>query len=143
MSGFDTHARQTEPTDTTTGTHAQLLRRVSEAIGAFMDDLNGLTVADRVMGMTFSEFGRRVKSNASGGTDHGSAAPVLYFGNSIKAGVIGTNPQIPATATVNDNIALQHDFRSVYATVLQQWLGLPASQLQTVLMESFPILPMV
>jgi hypothetical protein len=73
---FDTHAKQTE-TDTTTGTHAKLLQRVSEAVGAFMSDLQFLQIENRVMGMTFSEFGRRIKSNASGGTDHGAAAPVL------------------------------------------------------------------
>ncbi|QHV94391.1 DUF1501 domain-containing protein [Spirosoma endbachense] len=140
---FDTHAKQAEPDDTTTGTHAQLLRRVSEAVGAFMDDLKGLNVADRVMGMTFSEFGRRIKSNASGGTDHGAAAPVFYFGNVVKAGVIGTNPQLPTTATVNDNVAMQYDFRSVYATVLQQWLNLPPNEVQQVLMGPFPLLPMV
>ena len=140
---FDTHARQAEPDDTTTGTHAQLLGRVSEAVNAFMDDLKGLNVADRVMGMTFSEFGRRIKSNASGGTDHGAAAPVFYFGNAVKAGIIGTNPQLPASATVNDNIAMQHDFRSVYATVLQQWLHLPFNDVEKVLMGEFPLLPMV
>ena len=140
---FDTHAKQAESDDTTTGVHAQLLRRVSEAIGAFMDDLKGLNVSDRVIGMTFSEFGRRIKSNASGGTDHGAAAPVLYFGNAIKAGIIGTNPQLPTNATVNDNIAMQHDFRAVYATVLQQWLNLPPNDVQNVLMGQFPLLPMV
>lgn len=140
---FDTHARQAEADDTTTGTHAQLLRRVSEAIGAFMDDLKGLNVADRVLGMTFSEFGRRIKSNASGGTDHGVAAPVVYFGNAVKAAIIGTNPALPANATVNDNIAMQHDFRSVYATVLQQWLNLPETDVQRVLMGAYPLLPMV
>ncbi|QMW02911.1 DUF1501 domain-containing protein [Spirosoma foliorum] len=143
LSGFDTHAKQVEADDTTTGVQAQLLRRVSEAVGAFMDDLKGLNAADRVMGMTFSEFGRRIKSNASGGTDHGAAAPVFYFGNTVKGGVIGTNPQLPANATVNDNVAMQHDFRSVYATVLQQWLNLPSNDIQTVLMGQFPLLPMV
>lgn len=143
LNGFDTHAKQVEADDTTTGAQAQLLRRVSEAVGAFMDDLKGLNAADRVMGMTFSEFGRRIKSNASGGTDHGAAAPVFYFGNTIKGGVIGTNPQLPTNATVNDNVAMQHDFRSVYATVLQQWLNLPPNDIQTVLMGQFPLLPMV
>ena len=71
---FDTHSKQTDDADKTIGTHANLLKRVSEAIGVFMDDLNYLQAGDRVMGMTFSEFGRRIKSNASGGTDHGAAA---------------------------------------------------------------------
>jgi len=143
IGSFDTHSKQAEADDTTMGTHAQLLRKVSEAVGAFMDDLTKFQVADRVVGMTFSEFGRRIKSNASGGTDHGTAAPVLYFGNSVKAGIIGANPQLPTSASVNDNIAMQYDFRSLYATVLQQWLNFPADQIQQILFGSFPLLPMV
>ncbi|WP_428654866.1 DUF1501 domain-containing protein [Runella sp.] len=143
MSGFDTHSKQTENEDTTTGVHAQLLRKVSEAIGIFMEDLTALNVADRVAGMTFSEFGRRIKSNASGGTDHGVAAPLFYFGAKVKAGIIGTNPQLPTAVNVNDNIPMQHDFRSVYATLLQQWLNLPSDEIQKVLMGQFPVLPMV
>ncbi|WP_338869636.1 DUF1501 domain-containing protein [Spirosoma sp. SC4-14] len=143
IGSFDTHSKQAEADDTTTGTHAQLLRKVSEAVGAFMDDLTKLQVADRVVGMTFSEFGRRIKSNASGGTDHGTAAPVLYFGNSVKAGIIGTNPQLPTTITVNDNVAMQYDFRSVYATVLQQWLNFSSDQIRQILFGQYPLLPMV
>jgi uncharacterized protein (DUF1501 family) len=139
---FDTHAKQTE-TDTTTGNHAKLLQRVSEAIGAFMTDLQFLQIDNRVMGMTFSEFGRRIKSNASGGTDHGAAAPVFYFGNAIKQGVIGTNPVIPTNVTVNDNVPMQHDFRSLYASVLQNWLNMPAQDVQQVLMGDFALLPIV
>jgi uncharacterized protein (DUF1501 family) len=139
---FDTHAKQTE-TDTTTGTHAKLLQRVSEAIGAFMSDLQFLQIQDRVMGMTFSEFGRRIKSNASGGTDHGVAAPVFYFGNNVKSAVIGSNPVIPEKATVNDNVPMQHDFRSVYASVLQNWLNMPAQEVQQILLGDFQLLPIV
>jgi uncharacterized protein (DUF1501 family) len=140
--GFDTHAKQTE-TDTTTGNHSKLLQRVSEAVGAFMDDLECLQLGDRVMGMTFSEFGRRIKSNASGGTDHGAAAPVFFFGHSIKGGIIGTNPVLPANVTVNDNIIMQNDFRSVYATVLQDWFKLQPADVQKILMGQFTTLPMV
>jgi uncharacterized protein (DUF1501 family) len=139
---FDTHAKQTE-TDTTTGTHAKLLQRVSEAIGAFMSDLQFLHIQDRVMGMTFSEFGRRIKSNASGGTDHGAAAPVFYFGNAIKPGIIGANPVIPTTVTVNDNVPMQHDFRSLYASVLQNWFNMPVQEIQQILMGDFPLVPIV
>ncbi|MEP6749918.1 MAG: DUF1501 domain-containing protein [Bacteroidota bacterium] len=139
---FDTHAKQTEM-DTTTGTHAKLLQRVSEAIGAFMDDLQFLQVQDKVMGMTFSEFGRRIKSNASGGTDHGAAAPVFYFGHAIKSGIIGTNPIIPPNATVNDNVPMQTDFRSIYATVLNNWFGLEQNDVQAVLGAQFANLPLV
>jgi uncharacterized protein (DUF1501 family) len=139
---FDTHAKQTE-TDTTTGTHAKLLQRVSEAIGAFMDDLQLLQVQNKVMGMTFSEFGRRIKSNASGGTDHGAAAPVFYFGHTIKPGIIGINPIIPATATVNDNIPMQTDFRSIYATVLNNWFGLDQADVQSILGSQYTSLPII
>jgi len=140
--GFDTHAKQTEA-DTTTGNHAKLLQRVSEAINAFMDDLQFLQIQNRVMGMTFSEFGRRIKSNASGGTDHGAAAPVFYFGHAVKPGVIGTNPTLPATATVNDNVPMQHDFRSLYASILSGWNGLGEKEVQDILLSQFPLLPMV
>jgi uncharacterized protein (DUF1501 family) len=139
---FDTHAKQTEA-DTTTGTHAKLLQRVSEAIGAFMSDLQFLQMENRVMGMTFSEFGRRIKSNASGGTDHGAAAPLFYFGNNIKPGVIGANPVIPTSVTVNDNVPMQHDFRSLYASVLQNWFNMPAQEVQQILMGDFTRLPIV
>lgn len=143
IGGFDTHARQTDVTDTTVGVHANLWRRVSEAIGVFMGDLDYLQVGDRVMGMTFSEFGRRIMSNASGGTDHGAAAPVFYFGNKVKGGVIGKSPDLPLVATVKDNINMQHDFRSLYATVLQQWFSLDAADVQQVLSDTYPMLPMV
>ncbi|MBS1578740.1 MAG: DUF1501 domain-containing protein [Bacteroidetes bacterium] len=140
---FDTHAKQTDDADKTIGTHANLLKRVSEAVNVFMEDLNYLQVGDRVMGMTFSEFGRRIKSNASGGTDHGAAAPVFYFGNKVKSGVIGKNPTMPTNATVNDNVAMQHDFRSLYATVLQNWFNLQPTDVQNVLNGTYPILNMV
>jgi uncharacterized protein (DUF1501 family) len=139
---FDTHAKQTEA-DTTTGTHAKLLQRVSEAIGAFMNDLQFLKIENKVMGMTFSEFGRRIKSNASGGTDHGAAAPVFYFGHTIKPAVIGNNPVIPTNATVNDNVPMQHDFRSLYASILQNWFNLQPQDVKNVLMADFPLLPVV
>jgi uncharacterized protein (DUF1501 family) len=139
---FDTHARQTE-TDTTTGNHAKLLQRLSEAIGAFMSDCKYLQIENRVMGMTFSEFGRRIKSNASGGTDHGAAAPVFYFGNAIKPGITGSNPVIPEKVTVNDNVPMQYDFRSLYASVLQSWFNMPVQEVQQILMGEFPLVPIV
>jgi len=136
MGGFDTHSIQTN-TDTSTGTHATLMQRLSDAIKAFQDDLQGLGVADRVMGMTFSEFGRRVKSNASVGTDHGAAAPLFVFGNKVNPGITGVNPTIPANATVNDNIPMQYDFRSVYSTLLQNWFCVDNTTLQTIMLQNF------
>jgi uncharacterized protein (DUF1501 family) len=143
MGGFDTHARQVETADTTTGAHAKLLARLSEAINAFQDDLAGLQVGDRVMGMTFSEFGRRIQSNASGGTDHGAAAPVFIFGEKVKANIIGQNPVWPDKLTVNDNLAMQYDFRAIYSTLLEKWFLTDESAAASVLFKPYPALPFI
>jgi uncharacterized protein (DUF1501 family) len=141
--GFDTHSLQTNNTDTTIGTHNNLLTNISNAIKAFVDDCSFLKIEDRVIGMTFSEFGRRIKSNSSGGTDHGAAAPMFLFGKNVTPGVTGTSPAIPANATVNDNIPFQYDFRSVYASVLERWFCVNSTTLQTVLLKDFQSLPLV
>lgn len=128
--GFDTHSLQTATNDTTVGTHATLLGRVSDAIKAFQDDLVFLGVEERVVGMTYSEFGRRIKSNSSVGTDHGAAAPMFLFGKHIDGGMLGDNPTIPANVSVNANIPMQYDFRSVYATLLEKWFCLPKATVE-------------
>jgi uncharacterized protein (DUF1501 family) len=128
--GFDTHSVQVN-TDKVTGTHATLLGRVSAAIKAFQDDLKFLAVEDRVLGMTFSEFGRRVRSNSSVGTDHGAAAPLFLFGSQVDPGMLGVNPTLPASATVNDNLPMQYDFRSIYGTILEKWFCLDKSVVQS------------
>jgi len=143
IGGFDTHAKQTDVNNTSVGTHAILLQKVSDAIYAFMDDLKLQNVEDRVVGMTFSEFGRRIKSNASGGTDHGAGAPVFVFGKPVKSGIIGNNPLIPTNATSNDNIAMQNDFRSVYATLLKNWLGASVAEMPDILQKDFELLPLI
>lgn len=141
--GFDNHSLQVNPTDTTTGTHANLLKNVSDAVKAFMDDLKGLGVDERVVGMTFSEFGRRIKSNSSGGTDHGAAAPMILFGKNVTPAVWGNNPAIPTNATVNDNVPMQYDFRSIYASLLENWLCVKNSDLQTIMLKNFQNIPLV
>jgi hypothetical protein len=128
LGGFDTHSNQAA-TDTTTGVHATLLGRLSAAIAAFQDDLTKLGLAQRVIGMTFSEFGRRIKSNSSVGTDHGTAAPLFLFGANVTPAVFGTSPVLPAAATVNDNIPLQFDFRSVYWSILRDWFAASTAEL--------------
>ncbi|MGC4104342.1 DUF1501 domain-containing protein [Ferruginibacter sp.] len=143
MGGFDTHSKQTEETDTTTGNHASLLKKLSEAINAFMADLEMQGVKEKVMGITFSEFGRRIKSNASGGTDHGAAAPLFYFGHAIKGNIIGNNPVLPATATVQDNVVMQNDFRAVYSSILQGWFNLSSGDVNNILPGQFSNLPIV
>jgi uncharacterized protein (DUF1501 family) len=140
---FDTHSAQVNSIDTTTGTHANLLKNVSDAIKAFQDDLKFLGVDDRVVGMTFSEFGRRIKSNASTGTDHGTAAPMFVFGKNVLGGVLGNSPEIPANAGVNDNIPFQYDFRSVYATLLSNWLCVDSLALNQIMLKNYQTLPLV
>ena len=137
MGGFDTHSAQTNTGDTVTGNHATLMQRLSDAVKAFQDDLQGMGIEDRVLGITFSEFGRRIKSNASTGTDHGAAAPLFIFGSKVNPGITGVNPTLPATATVNDNIPMQYDFRSVYATILQNWFCVDHTTLETIMLQNF------
>ncbi len=141
--GFDTHSLQTDLTDTTIGTHANLLSNLSEAIKAFQDDLSFLQIEDKVIGMTFSEFGRRIKSNSSGGTDHGVAAPLFIFGKKANALVLGTSPNIPVNVTDNDNVAMQYDFRSVYSSLLQQWLCVRPTDIQEIMLQNFENLPII
>ncbi len=143
MGGFDNHASQVEASDTSTGVHANLLRTLSDAIKAFMDDCKFLKIEERVMGLTFSEFGRRIKSNSSMGTDHGAAAPMLIFGKNAVPGITGNNPTIPGGASVADNIPFQYDFRSVYATILEKWFCVPPDTLQTILFRNFQSLNIV
>ncbi len=144
LGGFDTHSNQVDATSNNeTGDHATLLSKLSEAIAAFMDDCKLLNTADRVLGMTFSEFGRRIVSNASLGTDHGAAAPMFLFGNKVKSGILGNNPTIPANATPNDNIAMQHDFRNVYTSILKDWFCLNDTDTDTVMLQKFGTLNLI
>ncbi|PSL50008.1 putative secreted protein (Por secretion system target) [Chitinophaga niastensis] len=141
--GFDTHANQTDGSDTSKGGHAGLLGGVSDAIKAFMDDLKGLHASRRVVGMTFSEFGRRIKSNYSMGTDHGAAAPMIIFGDYVNQGVLGNSPSLPDASSVIDNIPMQYDFRSIYASLLEQWFCVDQTVLQKVLQKDYQRLPLI
>jgi uncharacterized protein (DUF1501 family) len=143
MGGFDTHAKQTDSADTSAGVHAKLLGKLSEAINVFQDDLSYLQVSNRVVGMTFSEFGRRIQSNASGGTDHGSAAPVFVFGEGVRPGIVGQDPVWPSALTVNDNIAMQFDFRAIYSTFLEKWFRADQVATEAVLFKDFTALPII
>jgi hypothetical protein len=117
IGGFDTHADQVVAGDPSMGGHAALLYHLSSAIKAFQDDLKNLGLDERVVTMTFSEFGRRAASNGSYGTDHGTAAPMFVVGKGVKPGVYGTNPDL------NDldrgNLRHQFDYRQIFAAVLQ------------------------
>jgi uncharacterized protein (DUF1501 family) len=117
IDGFDTHANQ----GGATGSHANLMAEVSGAITAFYKDLSARGHKDRLMVMTFSEFGRRAKENGSKGTDHGSGAPMFLVGSKVKAGAIGKHP--PLDSLDMGNLRFSTDFRQVYANVLDRWLG--------------------
>jgi uncharacterized protein (DUF1501 family) len=138
---FDTHAGQVVPNATNTGWHADLLGQLSDAVYAFFDDCKLLGVADRVTAMTFSEFGRRILSNGGGGTDHGTAGPVMVFGKNVIPGMIGSNPDIPTKPTYLDNLEMQYDYRGVYAAVLEDWLGVKKETADNVLLRDYTALP--
>ncbi len=141
LGSFDTHNSQVATTGgTETGDHADLLKKLSDAIAAFEDDITLMGQQDRVLGMTFSEFGRRIKSNASLGTDHGSSLPVILFGSKVKGGFIGTNPIIPANVTSSDNLDMQYDFRSIYTSILKNWFCIPDSEISATMLQTFQTL---
>ncbi|MEO0482059.1 MAG: DUF1501 domain-containing protein [Planctomycetota bacterium] len=117
LGGFDTHAGQ----GGANGRHAQLLRTFAQAVRAFYADLKEHGSDQRVLTMSFSEFGRRVGQNSSGGTDHGAAAPMMLFGPMVKPGVHGRHPSL--TNLDNGDLRFTTDFRSVYSEVLAKWLS--------------------
>ena len=125
LSGFDTHANQQ-------GQHANLLRQVGDALKTFYDDLKAQGNSGRVLTMVFSEFGRRVAQNASGGTDHGTAAPMYLIGDMVRPGVLGHHPSL--TDLDQGDLKYNVDFRSVYAGILEDWMG---ANSQNVLGDSF------
>jgi len=143
LGGFDTHSAQVDSGNAAAGLHADLLTKLSVAVKAFMDDLDYLGIEDRVVGMTFSEFGRRIKENASDGTDHGAAAPMFIFGQPVQSGFVGSNPTIPATVANSDNVPMQYDFRSVYASILEDWFCVPSTDLSTILLNNYQHLPLL
>jgi uncharacterized protein (DUF1501 family) len=114
--GYDTHTNQA-------GSHERLLRDFSSAVKAFTDDLKAQGNANRVLVMTFSEFGRRVAQNANGGTDHGAAAPLFLVGPKLKAGLLGQFPSLAPKDLHNGDPKYTVDFRSIYAGILQNWLN--------------------
>jgi uncharacterized protein (DUF1501 family) len=134
LGGFDTHSAQVDNNDSTTGKHAELLKDLSDGIKAFMDDLKAQGNDGKVVGMTFSEFGRRAISNGSKGTDHGWASPMFVFGNAVKSQIIGQNPNLKDLE--KDNVKMQTDFRQVYASILQDWMGASEATTRTILLDS-------
>lgn len=140
LDGFDNHASQIGSRDgqanKLAGAHATLLKWFSEAVKLFYDDLTEHNLADNTVIMQWSEFGRRPGENASLGTDHGTAAPLFVIGNPVQGGLYGEQPSLAATALDGaGNPKYRIDFREVYATILDRWLGTDAT---AVLGASYP-----
>jgi uncharacterized protein (DUF1501 family) len=128
--GYDTHAGQLP-------NHFRLLSDLSFSLQSFLGELKAAGLAERVVVLCFSEFGRRVEENASGGTDHGTAGPVFLAGPSVRAGLIGRTPSL--TDLADGDLQMGLDFRRVYATVLEDWLGLSARQALGAAFERLPL----
>jgi uncharacterized protein (DUF1501 family) len=126
---YDTHAAQLAG-------HAALLEELSGALKAFLDDLAAARLADRVLVLCFSEFGRRAAENGSG-TDHGTAGPVFLAGPGVRAGLVGEAPKM--LDLQDGDLKMSIDFRRVYATVLEDWLGLPSKAALAGAFERLPL----
>ncbi|HEU5439901.1 MAG TPA: DUF1501 domain-containing protein, partial [Ktedonobacterales bacterium] len=117
--GFDTHATQAD-------TQSTLLQELAEGLAAFYNDLTAHNAAENVVVMTWSEFGRRVEENGNAGTDHGTAAPLFVLGDAVQGGIYGEPPDLTRLDNAG-NLQFTTDFRAIYATVLDRWLGAPSS----------------
>ncbi len=132
LGGFDTHY-------TEQARHAALMGYLDSAVSAFHADLTAYGMADRVMIATWSEFGRRPQENASGGTDHGTAAPVIIIGDPVKGGLYGQGPSLSKLDT-SQNVSYTVDFRSVYQEILTSHLGVDG---QDILGQGFERIPFI
>ena len=131
--GYDTHTNQL-------GSQQRLLGDLADSVKSFVDDMKAQGNMQRVLVMTFSEFGRRVSENANGGTDHGAAAPMFIIGNKVKAGLLGKYPSLAPADLFQGDIKYNVDFRSAYAAVLENWLKTKSAP---ILGRQFPLLPAV
>lgn len=130
LDGFDTHAKQADA-------HSVLLRQWGDSLKAFQSDLEQMGHSERVCTLTFSEFGRRVAENASGGTDHGAAAPVYLAGKAVGSGVLGKQPSL--SDLQDGDLRYSVDFRQVYASILEQWFGCNSTEILGKQWEALPI----
>ena len=136
ISGFDTHVNQITNGSPHLGTHATLLERIAEAVLAFQTDLIAIGVEQKVMTATFSEFGRKPIENGNIGTDHGGIAPMLLFGSGVEPGITGTN--VDLNNLNGDQLQnAQFDYRQVFTTLLQDWLGTGDDGLEATLFGAF------
>lgn len=122
IDGFDTHNDQVPLNQPTEGIHGALLYHLSNAVKAFFDDLAVSGMDEKVLAMTFTDFGRRPHSNGSRGTDHGTSSPTFVFGTGVNPGIIGSNPSL-TNLDATGNLLIQNDYRQVIVSVLCDWLG--------------------
>ncbi len=141
--GFDTHDTQVDSSDRTKGQHAALLQELNDAVTTFIKNLDASGLSDNVLAMTFSEFGRTIVSNGSNGTDHGTAAPLFIFGNKVDPTILGNNPYIPSNISWQDNLAVEFDFRQVYSSLINQWMGGGPTTSKDILFKDFDELQIV
>jgi hypothetical protein len=132
MTGFDTHVQQQN--EDNTGLHPRLLADLSAGVTAFLDDAIEQGFADRVVGMTVSEFGRRASENGSRGTDHGAASVQFVFGTRVRGGVYGNNPDLQNLN--RGDVTYEYDYRRVYTDILQTWFSATPEESTAVLGES-------
>ncbi len=121
IGGFDTHGEQVLEGDSSEGLHASLLYNMSTAVQDFYTDLKNLGIDQRVLAITFTEFGRRAYSNQSYGTDHGTATPVFVFGTRLNNGIYGANPLLGEDDLHNGNLVYDIDYRRIYTSIIQDW----------------------
>ncbi|TAG51625.1 MAG: DUF1501 domain-containing protein [Cytophagales bacterium] len=140
IGGFDTHVNQVENYDNSLGHHAALMYHVSASMKAFQDDLKARNIADKVLTVTMSEFGRRAASNTSYGSDHGTVAPLFVTGTKINPSIIGANPNLKKVIENGGNLSDKKediiDFKVIFSTILQDWFELETENVAQV----FPVL---
>lgn len=138
LGGFDTHANQVQGAGDLQGRHYNLLDELSTAVEAFMRDLNSDSLAEDVVGITISEFGRKAKENGSLGTDHGKVAPVFIFGQPVQSGISGVNVDLNEATEDNDFQidTVQFDYRQSLATLMQDFLGSDSNTINSTFMDN-------
>lgn len=135
LDGFDTHSNQLT-------THQTLFQNLADSVMAFQRDIEKAGLADKVVIMTFSEFGRRVKENASVGTDHGAALPIFVIGKGVQGGIVGANANLSSLDS-NGDIKFTYDYRQLYASLLKDHFGMTSAETKDILIKDFATLPIL
>jgi len=121
--GYDTHANQVQAGASHEGTHAALLKELGDSVKAFQEDLEAMSIDDKVVSATFTEFGRKPIENGNYGSDHGNLGPMFVIGSGVNGGITGTNLDLSNITNHFDETKMQHDYRQVFTTILADFLG--------------------